>query len=932
MSVKTKLVIGAGMSAQTVTADDLVSVSTVMSSSIDGGEVAVDTLTVIVLDVAGGPAWAQLAHGTRVDYMEGADLIGRFYVTGVFRVAKKQYQIKCVSAFGMLDDLPHAGGIYGGQTVEEVLDEIIGDTVPYGVDQTVAGWIVGGWLPYDTARANLHRLLLALGINMLRQNGNPYFGLLDSEHAVEVDDDDVYMGGEVGQAQPATSVAITEHQYLQLPGERVVLHDSTDGSSGEAAAVVIFDGPHYDLQASPGLTVLAANANYAKVQGIGTLTGVPYTTTQRVVRLDGPAAQTSKEISVTDDGLVNPYNSVRVAQRLLDYYSSVRTIQGRLRIRPGSEVRPGTCIELTDAFGEPARAMVAKMNITASATVAASIEAVVGYQSGQSGNTYTDYRVIDADGTFEAPTGHLRIILIGGAQGGQGGYNGERGAGGDEDPIYGSVKYPMYSGVYDGMDLRFYKADLTSGGTGGEGGAGGASGNVLVLDVDVMPGDIISCHVGGGGAGGTANGGIGAPGQPTTVTIDGVTYSTADGAPSNLGIWDPLGTGLTLAAPGNPGIKGGDGGASTATQPRGWDGGDGTDGQDVGTNTGGTGGAGQTGDRQDGSHAGGSGAGGGGAAHGGNGTNGTSGSCIVGTSSAGYNVSGGTGGNGAAATPPPAAAYGCGGNGGNGGGGGGNAGGCHVYGDASVLAASTITPGAPGLGGAGSVGGAGGDGVILIMWDAYGRTMAPTRLGPMTVEQRQSVSASAAGAQLAQVDTGAEMSMSVAVDTQEIARPEIVEEIHSGGKLAAGVWSAAAPALTGQSVHSVIRTEAAAAGGSAATPEPQVVTSTAKARARNPNAETLPGGVDRVDTRTIAKSAALAGEILPHGSTSVATGVGAGAGTAGSARPKGRSLSAILDAVAVSLWGRWAWKEGDTLFIDQDFGGATQTGGLLAID
>lgn len=940
MSVNTKLVIDPAGTPVTVNADLLMSLSATMSASVDGGEIAVDTLTAVVLDTTSSPAWNLLDHGTVVQYWEGTDLIGTFYLSSVYRVAKNQYELKCTSALGLLEDISHAGGVYGGVTVLDVLDEIIGSTFAYTVSSTVSSWTVGGWLPYDTARANLHRLLLAMGINLLRDSsGGIVFGLLSTASPISIPDNEIYIGGEVGQVTPATSVAVTEHQYLRLPAERETLYDSSDGSAGQNVVTVKYSGPYYDVFASTGLTIIESGDNYARVQGVGVLTGVPYTHTERIVKVESQnPGPTLRELTVTDDGLINPYNSARVAQRLLDYHETARRLQGKLVIPSGSTVRPGKYLSMSDAFGDPVGAILSQMNIKASATVAADIQAVTGYQEGESGNTYTGSQLITEDTVWEAPQGHLRIILIGGGQGGQGGYNGEPGAGGAEDPIYGSIANPMYhlnetnslgdiTAAYD-----YYRSDLTSGGKGGKEGRGGASGNVLVLDVDVTPGEELTFHVGAGGAAGTANGGIGGLGGASTVSSETIgSRSSAEGSPSNLGVWDVLGTGDLLAAPGADGTPGADGGASTATQPRGWDGGDGTDGGDVGTATGGAGGTGASASNpvQDTSAAA-SGGGGGGAAVGHNGGSGGNGSVAGGISVLPYAVTGGNGGNGANADAPSSATYGCGGNGGNGGGGGGNAGGGNVQGQAAA-GDSTMTPGTPGTGGSGSAGSAGGAGCILVLWDVNGRNLQPTRLGPTVVEVRQNVGASSSGVSFAEVtDSSLATGASTEATTQPVVAPSVRDTVVFGQHIQTELVGATIPAAEPSYVPIVTTVAATPADGEKTAVESMVATQLrAKGTAAGMvRAEANSAAETQISTESDVKTAEMVSGPL-DGTHQEAS---AEAGVVGAVRSALSEAASILSSVAASLWGRWAWMEGDTLYIDQEFGGAAQSGGTLAVD
>ena len=478
----------------------------------------------------------------------------------------------------------------------------------------------------------------------------------------------------------------------------------------------------------------------------------------------------------------------------------------------------------------------------------------------------------------------------------------------------------------------YYRNDLTSGGKGGNGGRGGASGNVLVLDVDVTPGEEITFHVGAGGTPGAANGGIGGLGGVSTVSSETIgSRSSAEGSPSNLGVWDVLGTGDLLAAPGADGTPGGDGGASTATQPRGWDGGDGTDGDDVGTATGGSGGTGASASNptQDTSAAA-SGGGGGGAAVGHNGGNGGNGSVAGGISVLPYAVTGGNGGNGANADAPSSATYGCGGNGGNGGGGGGNAGGGNVQGQAAA-GDSTMIPGTPGAGGSGSAGSAGGAGCILVLWDVNGRNLQPTRLGPTVVEVRQNVGASSSGVSFAEVtDSSLAVGASAEVETQPVAVASIRDTVVFGHRIQTELVGARTPAAEPSYVHVVTNVGATPASGEKAAVESMVVT---QARAKGTAAGLVRAEAESVvETQITAQSDTKTPEMVSDTVDGTHQEASAEAGVVGTVRSALSETASFLAGVAASLWGRWAWQEGDTLYINQQFGGAAQSGGTLAVD
>lgn len=682
----------------TINANSIFSLRSNLSSSIDGSEVAVDTCeTTILADysvsvgllvpndadsvttIDGDLVYVgvneqilpQIPYGTEIRYYEGTQLIGLWYLENVTRVSRDTYQVNMISGLGLLDNVSHAGGIYSGTALSTVLADIIGNTFTYTVDSGISGWKVYGWLPYSTARENLHQILLAMGVNIFKNaDGSPRFGVLSSANPITVPDTEVYTDGKVGYGAPATSIAVTEHQWAAFPADAEKLFDNTDGSAAADHTIVVFDDPHYNLTASGNLTVNASGVNYAELTGVGVLTGKPYTHIQRVIRKTSGAANAKpREITVKDAYLVNGLNSLNVADRLLSYYADAHTISGKMI---WGTARPGSAVVISNAFGESETAIVSKMDLISSATLAASFEAAANYEPGAPGNNYTNRVLKTASGSWQKPSGvtKVRVALIGGGQGGQSGGNGEKGQNGSQG----------------------------GGGAGGIGGQPGSGGNVYVIDLELPSAALtMSATIGAGGAGGkapyeTAVGGVnygtsgaapvdGSAGGASTVsyTVAGVTktLTSANGQPSENGYVDII-NGDVVGLPGTGvGVAGGAGGGSTTTPGS--------------VTYGGTtwiGGA--TGDS---SVAGGG--KGGGAAVGNNGGDGGDSGTANGL------AYGGNGGKGADAIANTfSGGYGQGGNGGHGSGGGGAGGG----------AASTLLSGSggqAGVGGDGSVGGAG---------------------------------------------------------------------------------------------------------------------------------------------------------------------------------------------------------------------------------
>lgn len=499
-----RLVIAANVATPqlTITSEDILSLRTNLSSSIDGSEVAVDTCETTIQSssnteiglfipseadslttsddkllyvVTNEQLVGRIPFGTEIRYYEGTALIGLWYLESVTRVGKENYQLSMVSAFGLLENVPHVGGIYTGKTVSVLLSEIIQGTFGYTADSAIRNWRVYGWLPYGTARESLHQLLLAMGLNIFKNaNGTPRFGILSNANPITVPDAEVYLEGNVNYGSPATSIAVTEHQWVKAPGTQTqTIYSNLDGTPAAENTTIVFSEPCYDFSTTGTLSIAESGVNYVVLNGVGTLEGKKYTHTQRILRKYSGASSTKpREVTVNDAYLVNTMNSQNVANRVLSYHANAHTITGKMI---WGSARPGNAIRVKNIFGEEETAIVSKMDLISSATVAASFEAAADYNPGESGNNYTRRAEFTTSGMWTKPYGvtALRFALVGGGQGGQSGGNG-------------------YTGERNGG----------SGGAGGVGGQPGHGGNIYIADIQVPIAELqfnVSPGIGGNG-------------------------------------------------------------------------------------------------------------------------------------------------------------------------------------------------------------------------------------------------------------------------------------------------------------------------------------------------------------------------------------------------------------------------------------------------
>ena len=666
--------------------DKLLSANCYIGDSLTADELPVDTLTAVVRDydletrllaaqgtlvTAGGMLLVakrdrygllRYDYGSEILYYHGDALIGKFYLESIKRRGKNEYQLNCISGVGLLLTDYHYGGVYTGQSMAEVVADIIHGIVPYTLDAELGATPLYGWLPKATRRDNLRDVLFAMGgqirkdtagqINIFpMSDGTPY----------EITPDEMYIGGSVTGGNPASAIQITEHAYIALPtDDPVTLFDGeaaadtivTPNGRTVAGVLVEFGEPVHDLTAT-NTTILESGANYAVLSQspAATLVGLRYTHTERIISRRNNTAASPNVVPSSACKLVNLLNAENVADRVMAYYGAAKSIEADLVV---TGQKPGDAVTFTDPFGDATQGYIQSLDITMSHILKARATLVAGYIPTASGNYYQHVAIITADQTFTVPAecrGKIRAVLIGGGDGGLMGEN--------------------------GSDGGATTTDFGEPGEGGAPGTPGSGGNIFVITLAVSVGQTFSAKLGQAGIGQTTE---------SDATKGGATtfgpYSSASGLPSEDGYVDLINR-TVYGALGRAGIPGGKGSSSA---------GEGPDVEYKGvTYHPGSQGANSTSGSGIGGYGGGAAAG----ADGGDGTN-------------GGKDHGGSGGAGADAVPPDAETVpGKGGPGGNGGGGGGAAGyPCDFkYGSHS-----------PGPGGLASDGGAGAKGVALIYY------------------------------------------------------------------------------------------------------------------------------------------------------------------------------------------------------------------------
>lgn len=630
-----------------------------------------------------------LPYGTKIVYYMAGAIAGVYYVKTVERTGREFYKITAVSAIGLMDKQPHKGGIYTGQYLQDVIEDIMGTDYNYSIDGVVATQRVYGWLPYSTKRDNLYQIMLAYGVEILTgDNGAMFFTFPDDSQTYQIPVERVYSGGKVIYDEPASQIDISEHSYHYDPNvqEEVLFDNSADETVTDA--LVTFNHPIYPASiycSSGSLTITEAATNYAIVSGVGILSGKPYVHNVRVISNTNSSAPVEKVVSVKDATLITFITADSVLSRLSEYYFNATRVEQGILVETE---KPGRMYATQNAFGEVMTGFISRMQKSVTSIAKANCRFIQNYDPTGAGQAYTERVLIPLpegasetwaipQAVFDKENPVFRVVLIGRGQDGAPGADGADGTS---------------SGTNSG---------LGKGGAGGAPGAGGLGGNIMIVTLNAT---------------GLTQVTLSNSGNDSVLSSQYYHYSSVNGSPNSFGYFDIL-TGEVLAYPGNDGVAGANGGdgdyyshtsgeASTA-QPGG-------DVEYEGTlYTGGS-----AGERAiiSGSTVGISGniriylsaCGGGAAAPGENGGD-----------AVGYTgpTEWGDPGNGADAVPasPPSANYGNGGNGGNGGGGGG-AGASVEYWNYAYTSVIGTESGTPGKGGKGSDGSAGNYGCAIIYY------------------------------------------------------------------------------------------------------------------------------------------------------------------------------------------------------------------------
>lgn len=534
----------------TFTDGDAANGSLSKSQDLTSASLSADSISVEVR--CSDPAITQFTLNTPMTYFYRDRQKGTYYLQSVTRFSPDHYVLSGLSALGLLAAMSHRGGLYTGETVREVVEDICG-SVPVLVKTSLADIQLYGWLPavdppQNSARDNLSQVLFAVGAYL----GTDLNGVLRVEPlwdgvACTITADQIYQDASVSYDPPVSAVTVTEHQYIQSSEEQELFN-----GTAQEGEIITFDAPYHSLT-SAGVQILASGANWAKLSsGVGTVAGKAYLhLTKQITETVVPGVAENVK-SESDATLVSLVNSRAVAKRLAAYYRCQETINAPFVANPQ---KPGYVVSVYHPYEKKmVTACISNMDITMSAVMKSDSLMLVGFLPPQPEDeeVLTERIVLTGTGKWIRPAGatYARYVLI---SAGQGGYCGNKGEDGAEAPSV-SWTNEIFGDRYSGKGL----APVAKGGLGGNPGEGG---RILEGELDLSELSEIEYSCGVGGVGAVYNG-DGTPGELGTDTVFG-SFTTKDSPAPENGFTDPT-TGERFGGRGESGLPGGNGAGKAA--------------------------------------------------------------------------------------------------------------------------------------------------------------------------------------------------------------------------------------------------------------------------------------------------------------------------------------------------------------------------------
>lgn len=435
----------------------------------------------------------------------------------------------------------YRNGEYGGQfpipcsNPENVVfsDDEAPGTFPHGYREDFVDSIsyspearnyrVYGWIPICTKREAIHQILMPSGLSLKKDDeGNWLFGETPNVIISDINTERVFDGGSIEYSGDVNEIILKEHSFVDTSNSTIAeifaVNEETDEPyvaefSKQPAKITSFIYYPEEGWAFSGQNFIYAWCeNAALIPGnLLKIEGYPYNHQEKVFTKKTESG-TGNSVSVEDVTTVTPENSKRTFQRLENYYLKSHTCKFDI---VKDQEKCGLKYSFLNPFYEEDNGFMVSCDENLSSFSRAQCEFLCGFDPIPSETGYSNFVILTGEGTWDVPDSvfeqeapKIRVVLIGGGQGGESGCAGE-----DGQEVYANT-FPTQA-------------------KGGEAGDPGSGGKILDF-VIINPSASYDYSSGSGGVGAdsttsTSVHNIGAFGTESTIS-DGIdSYSSEDG-------------------------------------------------------------------------------------------------------------------------------------------------------------------------------------------------------------------------------------------------------------------------------------------------------------------------------------------------------------------------------------------------------------------
>lgn len=397
------------------------------------------------------------------------------------------------------------------------------DSINYSAE--ARNYRVNGWIPICNKREAIHKILMPSGLSLKKDaDGNWLF----SEPAVtiisDIETEKTFEGGSIEYSGDVNEIVLKEHNYVDrsyataeqlFTSSEIVAEPFVAEYSKQPATVTSF--PYYPEEGhlyDGALFIYAKCENAALIPGnLLEIQGTPFDVQEKVYTKKTESG-TGTSVSVEDVTTITKDNSAVVMQRLENYYLKSHTCSFDI---VKNKEKCGLKYSFVNPFYEEDNGFLVKCVEQLSSFSRAQCEFLCGYDPIPLDNGFNNYVILTGNGTwavpeevFERDTPKIRVVIIGGGDGGESGLAG-----------------------YDGLTVTAGQLPPEEYTPGGEAGDPGNAGKIFDITI-ANPSASYSYSSGIGGTGAstttsTSVHNVGSSGTASTFSDGVTTYTSEDG-------------------------------------------------------------------------------------------------------------------------------------------------------------------------------------------------------------------------------------------------------------------------------------------------------------------------------------------------------------------------------------------------------------------